>query len=356
MPEAMRFEPAKKTSVVAEGLKVLKMGMGGIPLQRLDVKQSDRVLEKAVAAGINFYDSARIYTDSESKFGRVLPRHRQRVVIASKSFSRDAATVLADIESSLKQLRTDYIDIYQCHNIASEGDLEKIFAVDGAVAGLIRAKEQGKIRHIGLSGHKPRIVIMALERFAFETIQVPCNFMETESMQELIPMARQRQAGVIAMKPVGGGNIREINLNFRFIFNQGVDVAIPGMDSEKQVEENVAALTDLSPLTLEESARLQKEKDRLGDHFCRRCEYCMPCPQGLPISFLHVLKNYYFLYNLKDWVWERIDALAKTYKDCVACGQCVQKCPYNLNMPEIFRTTWEKMLAAKGNYSLKGKD
>jgi len=356
MPEAMRFEPAKKTSVVAEGLKVLKMGMGGIPLQRLDVKQSDRVLEKAVAAGINFYDSARIYTDSESKFGRVLPRHRQRVVIASKSFSRDAATVLADIESSLKQLRTDYIDIYQCHNIASEGDLEKIFAVDGAVAGLIRAKEQGKIRHIGLSGHKPRIVIMALERFAFETIQVPCNFMETESMQELIPMARQRQAGVIAMKPVGGGNIREINLNFRFIFNQGVDVAIPGMDSEKQVEENVAALTDLSPLTLEESARLQKEKDRLGDHFCRRCEYCIPCPQGLPISFLHVLKNYYFLYDLKDWVWERIGALGKTYKDCAACGQCVQKCPYHLNMPEIFRTTWEKMLADKGNYTLKGKD
>jgi len=356
MPEAMQAELTKKTSVFAEGLKVLKMGMGGIPLQRLDVKQSDRVLEKAVAAGINFFDTARIYTDSESKFGRVLPRHRQRVVIASKSFSRDAATVLVDIESSLKQLRTDYIDIYQCHNIASEGDLEKIFAADGAVTGLIRAKEQGKIRHIGLSGHKSRIVTMALEHFAFETIQVPCNFMETEAMQELIPMARQRQVGVIAMKPIGGGNISEINLNFRFIFNQGVDVAIPGMDSEKQIEANVAALADLSPLTLEETARLQKEKDRLGDHFCRRCEYCMPCPQELPISFLHVLKNYYFLYDLKDWVWERIDALAKTYKDCVACGQCVQKCPYHLNMPEIFRMTWGKMLADNGNYTLKGKD
>jgi predicted aldo/keto reductase-like oxidoreductase len=149
------------------------------------------------------------------------------------------------------------------------------------------------------------------------------------------------------MKPIGGGNISEIDLNFRFIFNQGVDVAIPGMDSEKQIEENVAVLADLSPLTLEETARLQKEKDRLGDSFCRRCEYCMPCPQGLPISFLHVLKNYYFLYDLQDWAWERIGAMAKTYKDCIACGQCVQKCPYHLNMPEIFRTTWEKMLADK---------
>jgi predicted aldo/keto reductase-like oxidoreductase len=355
MGEAMRPELVKKVNVVADGLQVLRMGMGGIPIQRLDVKQSDQVLEKAVAAGINFFDTARIYTDSESKFGRVLSRHRSRVVIASKSFSRDAATILSDIESSLKQLRTDRIDIYQCHNIASESDLEKVLAPDGAVAGLLKAKAQGKIRHIGLSGHKPRIVAMALERFAFETIQVPCNFMETEAFQDLVPRARQRGVGVIAMKPVGGGNIREIHLNFRFIFNQGVDVAIPGMDSEKQIEENVAALADLSPLTLEETARLQNEKDRLGDHFCRRCEYCMPCPQGLPISFLHVLKNYYFLYDLKDWVWERISALSKTYKDCVACGQCLQKCPYHLNMPEIFRETWEKMLADKENGALKTK-
>jgi predicted aldo/keto reductase-like oxidoreductase len=215
------------------------------------------------------------------------------------------------------------------------------------VSGLLKAKEQGKIRHIGLSGHKPRIVTMALERFAFETIQVPCNFMETDAFLELVPLARKKRVGVIAMKPVGGGNIRETRLNFRFIFNLGVDIAIPGMDSAKQIAENVAALTDLSPLTNEETACLQKEKDRLGDSFCRRCEYCMPCPQGLPISFLHVLKNYYFLYDLKDWVWERISALSKTYKDCAACGQCVQKCPYHLDMPEIFRDTWGKMLADK---------
>ncbi len=323
------------------------MGMGGIPIQRLDAASSDRVLEKALASGINFFDTARGYTDSESKLGRVLSRHRQGVVIASKSFSRGAAEILGDIETSLRLLRTDHVDIYQCHNVASEGDLEKILAADGAVAGLLKAREQGKILHIGLSGHKPRIVAMALSRFAFATIQVPCNFMETEAMAELIPQAHRQGAGVIAMKPVGGGNIRETALNFRFIFNQGVDVAIPGMDSERQVEENVAALENLSALDAAETLRLQMEKERLGDSFCRRCEYCMPCPQGLPISFLHVLKNYYFLYDLKDWVWERMAALSRTYKDCAACGQCVQKCPYHLDMPEIFRTTWEKMLADK---------
>jgi predicted aldo/keto reductase-like oxidoreductase len=334
-------------SLVPGSGKILRMGMGGIPIQRLDALQADGVLEKAVASGINFFDTARGYTDSESKLGRVLPRHRERVVIASKSFSRGAAEIMGDVETSLRLLQTDHIDIYQCHNVASESDLEKVLAADGALAGLVKAKEQGKILHVGLSGHKPRILALALSRFAFATIQVPCNFMETEAMQELIPLARRKGVGVIAMKPVGGGNIREIALNFRFIFNQGVDVAIPGMDAEKQVEENVAALEDLSPLSPEETDRLQKEKDRLGDSFCRRCEYCMPCPQGLPISFLHVLKNYYFLYDLKDWVWERMDALAKTYKDCAACGQCVQKCPYHLDMPGIFRSAWEKMLADK---------
>jgi len=338
---------AKEVRLGATGLKVMRMGMGGIPIQRLSTGQADRLLEKAVAAGVNFFDTARIYTDSESKFGRILSRHRGQVIIASKSFSRDAASILRDIDSSLQQLQTDYIDIYQCHNIASENDLSKALADDGAVSGLVKAQEMGKIRHIGLSGHKPHMVQKALSLFPFATIQIPCNFMETDSLAELIPLAKERQVGVIAMKPIGGGNIREINLNFRFIFSQGIDVAIPGMDSEIQVAENVAALADLSPLTEKEIARLQKEKDRLGAGFCRRCEYCMPCPQGLPIAFLHVLKNYYFLYDLKDWAWERINSLAKTYKDCAACGECVKKCPYHLDMPEIFRATWEKMLADK---------
>jgi len=347
MSERISKGLGKDVLLGATNLKSLRMGMGGIPIQRLSLDRSDRVLENAIAAGVNFFDTARGYTDSESKLGRVLPRHRQHVIIASKSFSREAAAILRDIDHSLEQLRTDYIDIYQCHNVASEDDLAKILADDGALAGMVKAREMGKIRHIGLSGHKPPMVKKALASFPFATIQIPCNFMETDSLAELIPLARERHVGVIAMKPIGGGNIREIGLNFRFIFNQGIDVAIPGMDSEAEVAENVAALDDLSPLTAVETARLQKEKDRLGAGFCRRCEYCMPCPQGLPIAFLHVLKNYYFLYDLKDWVWERLDGLAKTYKDCAACGQCVKKCPYHLNVPEIFRATWEKMLADK---------
>lgn len=342
-------KPERTAGLLPGAVRAFRMGMGGIPIQRLEAGESDRLLQKALDCGINFFDTARGYSDSEAKFGRVLPRQRGQVLIASKSFSRGAAEIRRDIESSLRELRTDYIDLYQCHNVASEADLEKVLAPDGAVAGMLQAREQGKILHIGLSGHKPRILVQALARFAFATIQVPANFMETEAMSGLIPEARRRGSGVIAMKPIGGGNVREIALNFRFIFNQGIDVAIPGMDAEQQVDENVAALADLSPLTAAETARLQEEKERLGAVFCRRCEYCMPCPQGLPISFLHVLKNYYFLYDLKDWARERLGALAKTYKDCVACGECVRKCPYHLDMPTIFRETWNRMSTDKAD-------
>ncbi|HOW43627.1 MAG TPA: aldo/keto reductase [Candidatus Aminicenantes bacterium] len=345
MAERGRQEPRRTARLLPDAIEALRMGMGGIPIQRLGTGDADRVLEKAVDSGINFFDTARGYTDSESKFGRVLSRLRQKVLIASKSFSRGAAEMRRDIETTLGNLRSDYVDLYQCHNVASEADLERILAPDGAVAGMVRAREQGKVRFIGISGHKPRILVQALERFPFAAVQVPANFMETDAMAELIPAARRCGAGVIAMKPVGGGNIRETALNFRFIFVNGVDVAIPGMDTEAQVAANVAALDDLSPLNEAETARLQAEKERLGERFCRRCEYCMPCPQGLPISFLHVLRNYYFVYDLKEWALERLAGLARTYRDCAACGECVAKCPYHLDMPAIFRETWEKIQA-----------
>jgi len=330
-------------------LNVLRMGMGGIPIQRLSFEQSDRVLEKAVDQGITFFDTARIYTDSESKMGRVLPRYRKQVVIATKTFSRDGQSVEKDIDTSLSQLKTDHIDLYQCHNIASPEELAKVLSADGALEALVRAQKSGKIGHIGLSGHKPWIVEKAIESFPFASIQIPFNYLETKALERVIPLAQKNRIGVIAMKPVGGGNIREISLNFRFIFQNGIDVAIPGMDSEEQVMENVAVLGELAPVNLGETGRLEQEKSRLGDHFCRRCEYCMPCPQGLPIAFLHVMKNYYFLYDLKDWVLERLKTLSRTYKDCTACRTCVSRCPYQLDSPAIFKKTWEAIRSDKGD-------
>jgi len=317
------------------GMLVNRIGFGGIPIQRLSFEDSDRLLEKAFDSGINFFDSARGYTDSEEKMGRVFPKCRDKVYLASKTLNRTAEGAAADIETSLRNFKTDYIDLYQCHNIPSEADLGKILAPGGAVEALIRAKEAGKIRHIGITVHKPWIGVKALKYF--KSVQVPVNILESEALEALIPFAKEKKVGLIAMKPCAGGALNEVALNLRYILNSGMDVAIPGMDELDQVEKNLAVLKDLKPLTPDEMAKLNAEKDRLSDNFCRRCEYCMPCPNGLNISFLHVLKAYYYNYDLKDWVYQRLAALPKTFKDCTQCGECVKKCPYALDTPEIFK-------------------
>ncbi len=326
-------------------LRVKRIGFGGIPIQRLTFAEAERVIKKAAAAGINLFDTSRIYTDSEEKFGRVLKDHRQDVVIASKSYSRTGKGMGADIETSLKALQTDFIDLYQCHNIGSDEELGQILGPAGALEGLLRARKEGKIRYIGISGHKPRILLKSLQAFDFDTIQVPLNIIEGAAVDELIPYANREKIGVIAMKPMAGGAIINRGLNLRFILTHGADAAIPGMASPQEVSENLSVLDNLQPLDAEDMRILDQEKEKLGENFCRRCEYCLPCPEGLPISFLHTLSAYYFRYRLKDWAWERINGLPKSYKDCTVCGECSSKCPYNLDNPRIFMDTWAKILA-----------
>jgi predicted aldo/keto reductase-like oxidoreductase len=329
-------------------LNVNPIGFGGIPIQRLSPRESDKVIEKALDMGVNFFDSSRIYTDSEEKLGRIfsLPKYKNKrdtFIIATKTFSREGKAAAEDLETGLKMVKSDYIDLYQCHNIRTDEDLQKILAPGSVLDVLQKAQKQGKIRYIGVTGHKPHVLIKALKAFDFDTLQMPLNYIEQSCLEELVPYAKEKGIGVIAMKPLGGGAFKNTSLVLRFILTNGADVAIPGMDAEHQVMENLSVLENLNPLTEEELAILEKEKEVLGENFCRRCEYCMPCPQGLPISFLHVLRAYYFRYNLQEWALERIKNLPKSYKDCVECYECVEKCPYDLDMPKIFKETWEEI-------------
>lgn len=328
-------------------MAVKRIGFGAIPIQRLEPAESDRVVRAAVEQGINFFDTARVYSNSEERLGRVLRTCRHQVYITTKTMARNGKLASQDLETSLRQLQTDTIDLYLCHNIGSEEQLQQVLAPGSTLEVMENARQQGKIRHIGLSGHKPWIVKKALEAYPFTAIEIPFNYIETSCLEELLPFARQKGCGIIAMKPLAGGAIKGVTENLRYILTGGADVAIPGMDSLEQIRENLSVLDQLNPPTEEEIKKLEKEKQELGEHFCRRCEYCMPCPQGLPISFLHVLHAYYFRYKLQDWVWERLQALPKSFKDCIECRQCVEKCPYDLDSPQIFKKTWQAILSER---------
>ena len=329
-------EVMMKVQLGQTGLSVNRVGFGGIPIQRLGMDEAFEVIETALEKGVDFIDTARGYTDSEVKVGQVLSSFSGRVVVATKSMARTRDEMLRDIEISLGNLGIDQIDIYQCHNIADEGQLETVLGPEGALAALTEARDQGMIGHIGVTGHKPWIVEKAIQRFPFETIQVPFNMIETAASETLLPLARKLNLGTIAMKPIAGGAVRNVLLNLRFILTSGIDLIIPGMDRVEQISENLSVLDQLRPLNDEEMEILLREKEELGETFCRRCEYCMPCPEGLKISFLHLIGAYYFRYGVKDWALERLSGLDKKYDDCIGCGECVSKCPYDLDTPAIF--------------------
>ena len=328
----------EKTYLGDTGLLVHRVGLGGIPIQRLQMGDAVQLVVAALERGIDFIDTARGYTDSEQKIGRALDSWPGRVVLATKSMAKSREDMARDIETSLENLRIDSVDIYQYHNVSSLEQLDQILRPGGAVEALTHARDSGMIGHLGITGHKPWILKEAIRRFPFETVQFPFNIIETSARGELLPSARERGLGTICMKPIAGGAIRNVIPNLRFILTSGIDVAIPGMDDVDQVEENLSVLTKLGPPGEREMEALLKERDELGDGFCRRCEYCMPCPQGLNISFLHLIGAYYFRYGLKEWAMGRLEGLSKGYSHCIQCGECVKKCPYDLDTPGIFRT------------------
>jgi predicted aldo/keto reductase-like oxidoreductase len=311
------------------------VGFGGIPIQGLPYVEAERILVRAVERGINFFDSARAYTDSEDKIGRALARHRDGIYLSSKALSRSAEAITGELETSLRSFRTDMIDLYQVHSVGSLEQLEKILAPGGAYEALDKAREAGKVRWIGVTGHSRPVLTKAVHSGLFDTVQLPFNPIENEWKGDVIPAAKEADMGTIGMKPLAGGAIRSAVSSIRFTLTRGIDVSIPGMDDPQQVDENVSAGERLNPLTDAELDDLAGYREIWGDKFCRRCAYCMPCPNGLNIPFLLLIEGYYTRYELKDWATARLRTLDKSFEDCTACGECIEKCPYGLPVPDL---------------------
>ncbi len=318
------------------GLRISRMGFGGIPIQKIDAQGTKKLIRRLADEGVNYIDTARGYTVSEEYLGYALEGIRDRFVLATKSMSRTQEAMAKDVDISLQNLRTDYIDLYQIHN-PNEKDLEQVQAPGGALEALLEAKQAGKIGHIGVTLHAVELFDKAVELPWVESIMFPYNVVETQG-EELIAKCAEKNIGFICMKPLAGGAIDDATTALRFVVsNPNVTVVIPGMAAAEEIDQNLAAVSDTTPLTDAEREKIRKIRENLGTNFCRRCNYCAPCSAGISIPAVFMMEGYYTRYHLQDWATARYLAMGKTAADCIDCGACEERCPYRLPIRQMMK-------------------
>ena len=322
-------------------MKVNRVGFGGIPIQRITQQETNNVVDELLNNNVNFIDTARAYTISEEYIGNAIEGRREKFFIATKSMSRDYKSMKEDIETSLKNLKTDYIDLYQLHNVKFE-EYKTIFEDNMAYKALIDAQQEGKIKYIGITSHSLETIEIAIEDEKFSTIQFPYNIIEDQA-DEAFKKANEKGIGIIVMKPLAGGAIDNAKLAIKYILSKDyIDVVIPGMENIDQVKENVSVLKDTT-ITKEDEAKILEIRRSMGKKFCRRCEYCMPCPLNINIPQNFLLEGYYTRYNLKDWAKARYSSLDVKASACVECGLCETKCPYELPIRDMLKIVASKL-------------
>ena len=324
------------------GLNISRLGFGGIPIQKIDEEGTRKLLHEMMEMGVNYIDSARGYTVSEQYIGYGLEGIRDKFVLATKSMSRTKEAMAADIETSLGNFRTDYIDLYQVHNPSME-QLDQVIGEGGALEALMEAKAAGKIGHIGLTAHSTAVFERALGLDWVETIMFPYNIVEQQGA-ELIHKCAEKNIGFIDMKPLAGGAIEDATLALRYVCsNPDVTVVIPGMAEVRELEQNLAACSNTEPLADEELKAMDKVREQLGTDFCRRCNYCAPCTVGINIPSVFLFAGYLQRYDLADWAKDRYSTLKVKASACIGCGKCEPRCPYHLPIREKLKKCAQDM-------------
>jgi hypothetical protein len=331
-------------------LELFPLGLGGIPLMRLDADKARRVIDTCLEGGINFADSAEGYGDSEEKLAGALTGDRESFFIATKSIKRSAAGMAKAIDQSLKRLSTSYIDIYQIHALGSLDELERILSPGGALEALSAARASGKVRFIGVTGHQPAVLAEALKTGEFDTVMAPINVVDRESEEVLLPLARDLDIGIMAMKPVCGGTLDNPVQGLRWCLNSGADVVLCGMKGVDEVLSNLDTVKDFKPLTPDEAEELLAAASQMGNQFCRRCGYCQPCPQGINIPRILWLANVHRRASAgdTDWTEEEYALMAETADYCQECGECEEICPYELPTREMLKHAHLELRPTRG--------
>jgi uncharacterized protein len=323
------------------GIEAVRMGFGGIPIQRVSEAEAVEVVRYALEKGMDFIDTSRMYTNSETRIGKALRGTGKKVAVATKSFARSADGIQKDVETSLRELQRDYIDLYQCHGISNDEEYQLITSPNGALAGLLKAKEQGLIGHVGITSHSLDLLDKVLDDGLFDTIMVCLSFLEPAAKEKILPKAREKNIGVIAMKPFSGGVIEAPEIALKWALSFPDVLVLAGVEHKELIDQNWRVFQGDYAIADAETRRMEEIRREFDKKFCRRCDYCQPCPSEIPIQFV---------LGIRSMVKRTGDAMMQTpmlrnmrdkAANCTECGDCMERCPYGLPIPEMIKTNMD---------------
>ncbi len=318
-------------------LKVSELAFGALQFARLKEHDAIKLARYAYDSGINLYDTAYSYPNSENLLGKSFKGIREYIYIITKSVKKDKKGFLEELGTSLKRLKTDYIDIYLFHCVSKVIEFEAIKS-SGVIDALINEKRKGKVRHIGFSCHNPSVIDRFYEVDDFSVLMIPLNFMTTEYIKRpLLEKFKENNIGLLAMKPFGGGRLIDIELCFKFLKKYPQVIPVAGMQTIEELRQNLEYVKNNEALAEADYKRIREISQELGTKFCRGCGYCMPCDNGIEIVDINFIKIYYKQFSSDDFLNLGLSEKVELARECTECGKCSQKCPFELNVPEIIK-------------------
>lgn len=319
-------------------IAVPKNGFGALPIQRISLEDAVALLRRAYDGGIRFFDTARSYSDSEEKLGAAFEGMRENLYIATKTPAQTGEDFWKDLETSLKLLRTDYVDLYQFHNpdfCPKPGD------GTGLYEAMLEAKAQGKVRHIGITNHRLHVAQEAIDSGLYETLQFPFSYLSSDKELDLVRQCREKDMGFIAMKALAGGTINNSSAAYAYMLQFDNVLPIWGIQREGELEEWLAFMEQVPELDGEMQDFIAREQRELAGEFCRGCGYCMPCPVGIQINQCARMSLMLRRAPSQNWLTGEMQAEMKKIEQCLHCNQCSSKCPYELDTPALLAKNYE---------------
>ncbi len=328
----------KTVTLGKTGITVNKNGFGALPIQRISMTEAVKLARKAYEAGITFFDTARFYTDSEEKLGEAFDGMREKVYIATKTGAQTGEGFWADLKTSLGNLRTDYVDLYQFHN---PGFCPKPGDGSGLYEAMLEAREKGMIRHIGITNHRLSVAQEAIDSGLYETLQFPFCYLSGEQELSLVRQCKEKQMGFIAMKALSGGLITDSAAAYAYLAQYDNVLPIGGVQRERELDEFISYIDNPPAMTEKIASVIEKDRAEMSGEFCRGCGYCMPCPVGIEINNCARMSLLLRRAPSESWLTEEVQEKMKKIENCLHCNQCKGKCPYGLDTPSLLERNYE---------------